>query len=487
MSPLELTLGRDELLRRFYARDLSSNGAFLVGVMSTGIYCLPACRARSPKPENVRFFADEAAARAAGLRACRRCRPDDFYRRHDPDRERLRRLVSAVRAEPSAFADASALAARAGIGATKLNALFRKHYHLTPADFLVRARVRRAAELLSSAGSASSRASVLEAAERSGFESASAFHENFRVFTGSTPAAYRELGKEPAFRVSLPGRFRPSELAELFGRDRRGRSERVDGSRLSKALLLEGQPARLELEFEAEGLTVRVRSERHLPRAAHRAAHERVARWLALESDPAAFERRAARSREIARLVHGREGLRIPRTTDVFEGLVWVVVGAQVNVAFAAACRDALIDLAGTPVGDMRAHPTPAQVARLDYGDLERRQFSRRKAEYLIDAARAIEAGELDLEGGRDEPATLVQERLGSVRGLGPWSVQYLCMRAYGFEDCAPVGDVALAEALARFHALGGRPDAAQATRLMEPFSPHRSLATRHLWRSLSP
>jgi 3-methyladenine DNA glycosylase/8-oxoguanine DNA glycosylase len=175
----------------------------------------------------------------------------------------------------------------------------------------------------------------------------------------------------------------------------------------------------------------------------------------------------------------------MPRATDLFEGLVWVIVGAQVNVTFAAACRGALIELVGEPVGDMRAHPAPAYVARLDYADLERRQFSRRKAEYLIDAARAIERGELDLEGGRQAPVPLVAERLAAVRGLGPWSVQYLLMRAHGFEDCAPIGDVALAEALKRFFALSERPDAPRATALMESFAPHRSLATLHLWKSL--
>ena len=165
---------------------------------------------------------------------------------------------------------------------------------------------------------------------------------------------------------------------------------------------------------------------------------------------------------------------------------MWVVVGAQVNVSFASTCRAALIELAGTRVGDTIAHPTPAEVARLDYSDLERRQYSRRKAEYLIDAARAIVARELDLEGGRFEPVPLVEERLGAVRGLGPWSVQYLLMRSYGFEDCAPIGDVALAEALKRFFALDERPDAPAATRLMESFAPHRSLATLHLWKSLA-
>jgi AraC family transcriptional regulator of adaptative response / DNA-3-methyladenine glycosylase II len=231
---------------------------------------------------------------------------------------------------------------------------------------------------------------------------------------------------------------------------------------------------------------VRVSAARALPRSAWTLVHERVVRWLGLESDPAGFERRAARSREIAWLVRGREGLRIPRSTDAFEGLVWVIVGAQVNVAFASACRAALIRRAGTPAGaGMTAHPTPEQVARLEYADLEELQFSRRKAEYLVDAARAIAAGELDLEGLRLEPATLVQERLAAVRGLGPWSVQYLCLRAYGFEDCAPAGDVALAEALKRFLELDERPDPLETALRMEAFAPHRSLATYHLWKTL--
>ncbi len=480
---VELEVPRAELLRRFDARDRANDGAFLAGVVTTGIYCLPSCRARRPRPENVRFFATEADARAAGLRACKRCRPDHFYEHHDPDRERLCALAAAVRAAPYEFADIAALAQRAGVGATKLVALFRRLYHLSPADFLVRARVERAQAVLAGRG-----ASVLEASEASGFESASAFHANFRALTGTTPAAYRELGKEPEFALRLPDGFRAEELLRWFARDPRGTTERVDGARFVKGLELEGEPLAVEVELRAREARVRLRGPRRLPRSTARVAHAHVVRWLGLESDPAAFERRGARSKEIARLVHGRAGLRIPRSGAIFEGLVWAIVGAQVNIAFATVCRAALCELAGTALGGgLFAHPTPAAVARLDHDDLVKRQFSRRKAEYLIDAARAIVAGELDLEGARREPVPLVAERLSAVRGLGPWSVQILCLRSYGFEDCVPIGDVGLAEALKRFFALDERPDPAATARAMEPFAPHRSLASYHLWKTLGP
>jgi AraC family transcriptional regulator of adaptative response / DNA-3-methyladenine glycosylase II len=482
MAPVTSTTlpPKDELLARFRAKDPADKGAFLVGVLSTGIYCLPTCRARAPRPENVRFFGREGEARAAGLRPCKRCKPDDFHRGFDGERELARRLARELRADPAACADAAALARRAGLGATKLNGLFRHHFHLTPAEFLVRARVARAGRAL-----AEERASVLDAAGTAGFESASAFHENFRARTGLTPAAYRELGRSAAFELALPAGFRVEEMAGYFGRDPDGSTERVRGDVLTKALLLDGEPARVELEFAPERAFVHVHTRRQHA-ALVRAAHECCVRWLGLASDGEAFVRRAQRTRASAALVRGREGLRIPLATDLFEGLVWVVVGAQVNVSFAAVCRAALIELCGTPVGDgFVAHPTPAAVARLDYADLTRRQYSRRKAEYLIDAARSIAEGALDLEGLRSEPVPLVIERLANVRGLGPWSVQYLCLRAYGFEDCAPIGDVALHEALRRHFELAERPDARAAAELMETFAPHRSLATYHLWKSL--
>src|SRR2546430_912721 len=109
------------MLERMYASDKAYDGRFLTGVLSTGIYCLPSCPARKPKPENVRFFPTEAEAQAAGLRACRRCRPDDFYRDHDPDAQQLTALTEQIRREPGAFPDVSQMVSISGIGATKLH------------------------------------------------------------------------------------------------------------------------------------------------------------------------------------------------------------------------------------------------------------------------------------------------------------------------------------------------------------------------------
>src|SRR5215510_2789480 len=79
------------------AGDPQYNGRFFTGVLTTGIYCLPSCKARKPKRANVGFFPSVEAARAAGLRPCRKCHPDDFARGADPVLESIETLVGEVR------------------------------------------------------------------------------------------------------------------------------------------------------------------------------------------------------------------------------------------------------------------------------------------------------------------------------------------------------------------------------------------------------
>src|SRR3954467_9058413 len=173
---------------RLLESDASYNGRFFTGVLTTGIYCLPACKARKPKSENVRFFPTCEAARAAGLRACKKCHPDDYARGADPVLDDVETLVAEIRSAPAAFKDARAVVRRSGFGTTRLFELFRQHFHTTPADLLLRARLENARTLL-----AQTPCPLATIAADSGFESLSVFHDHFRRVTGLTPAAYRQL------------------------------------------------------------------------------------------------------------------------------------------------------------------------------------------------------------------------------------------------------------------------------------------------------
>jgi 3-methyladenine DNA glycosylase/8-oxoguanine DNA glycosylase len=265
------------------------------------------------------------------------------------------------------------------------------------------------------------------------------------------------------FRITLPGDYSPRYALRYMTRDPESVSERGDARSFAKGLLINGKPSLVRVDFSDGHARVSADVRRS-------AVEPAVLRLLGLPFDPAPFE---AKHR---RLVGPRRGMRVPQTATVFESIVWAICGQQVNLAFAFKLRRAVIELAGKKIDGMHAHPDPAAVARLDYDDLTRRQFSRRKAEYLIDVARSG----MDFESQLDHEQLL--GILLSIRGFGIWSANYVLMRGCGFADCVPVGDSGLTSSLQEFYRLETRPDAEKTQALMKRFAPYRSLATFHFW-----
>ena len=305
------------------------------------------------------------------------------------------------------------------------------------------------------------------------------------------------------FVLDLPPGLSAASIFPFQARDPQSICEWGDQTRLLKGLIIGGRPVLLELTAVRPARVVGRAPIVPSPctddvagtaRVTLGAAAERIARrLLGFAPDPAPFEAAVARDPRFAPLrplVAARSGLRIPQTATVWEGLAWAIIGQQINLSFAFQLRRELVRLAGRPLGVVNPHgeqlyafPAPAAVAALDYADLQQRKYSRRKAEYLIDTARLIAAGELPCEELPDLPPAEVERRLLAVRGIGPWSANYVALRACAFPDCVPVGDTGLSSGLQRLFALGHRPGPDETRALMAPFAPYRSFVTFHLWR----
>lgn len=475
-----MRLSHATLYGRLLASDPTYDGRFFTAVRTTGVYCLPSCRAKKPKPENVRFFPSCEAARAAGFRACKKCHPDDYARGVDPVLETIETVVAELRAAPARFPDAAALVRRTGYGATRAHELFRQHFHATPADLVAEARLASARGKL-----LATEEPLADLAFAAGYESLSAFHDAFRIRTGLTPAAVRALRDPGPVALALPADYPLEQLLAQLGRDPHSLSERREGPLYQAATRLGGHAFALALEFaDAPGprratLTLPA----WLPPALRAEAAARVARLLGLAQDAAGFARLAGKL-GLARLVAGREAFRLPQYLTPWDALLWAILGQQINLPFAFRLRRALTELAGEPVGDgLLAPPAPAALAALAPEALAARQFSRQKIRTLLDTARLVADGALDLEKLAAGSATRAERALSAVRGLGPWTVNYVLMRGFGRADCTPYGDTGLAGGLQRLFDLERRPDTDATRRLMLPFSPHRSLATAHLWQ----
>lgn len=488
-------MSHEQMYARLLASDATFNGRFFTGVLTTGIYCLPSCRARKPKPDNVRFFPTCEAARAAGLRPCRKCHPDDFARGADPVLEDIEALVAEVRANPAGFPDVRAMVRRSGFGSTRLFELVRQHFHATPADVLLRARLAAAKQRLLATDDG-----LLRIAEEVGFESASVFHEQFRRLNGMTPGAYRALSAADSFALALPPDYPMGYLRRALSRDPHALTERLDGDTYRTVLRLLRGPALVRLKLAGDRVEVavtvapsvgreRTADEQTAPSAHAQAVevHRIVVGMLGLDQDAAGFARHARRL-GLARLIANRTELRLSQTPSVFDGLLWSIIGQQINFGFACQLKRRLVERAGEPFSDgLHAPPTPAAVAALTAEDLTQLQLSRQKAGYLIAASRQVADGRLDLDALRTMSATRVERTLLTVRGLGPWSVNYLMMRSLGFADCVPLGDTGVTSGLRALFKLEPRPDVDATRRLMAVFSPYRSLATAHLWQFNQP
>jgi AraC family transcriptional regulator of adaptative response/methylated-DNA-[protein]-cysteine methyltransferase len=171
------------------ARDRSSDGRFVTGVLTTGIYCRPSCAARHPKRENVRFFASGSEAAQAGLRPCLRCKPDELTR-EAAALERAFRLIERAQA-PLAL---GALASAAGYSPHHFHRLFKRATGVTPAEY---ARARRA-ETMTRSLKANGR--VTDAIYDSGYSGPGRFYADAKARLGMTPSAWRDGGRGETIR-----------------------------------------------------------------------------------------------------------------------------------------------------------------------------------------------------------------------------------------------------------------------------------------------
>lgn len=174
------------------ARDRAFDGRFVTGVLTTGIYCRPSCAARHPARGNVRFFADGAAARAAGLRPCKRCRPDDVSR----DERAVLAAIAAIKAagQPLPLA---ALAAETGYSPSHFQRVFTRHTGLSPAAYARALMQERAAAALTDEGR------VTDAIYAAGYSAPSRFYANNRARLGMSPSAWANGGKGVTIRWAV--------------------------------------------------------------------------------------------------------------------------------------------------------------------------------------------------------------------------------------------------------------------------------------------
>ncbi|CAM5796321.1 MULTISPECIES: DNA-3-methyladenine glycosylase 2 [Brevibacillus] len=193
---------------------------------------------------------------------------------------------------------------------------------------------------------------------------------------------------------------------------------------------------------------------------------------------------------KLAPLAERFRGLRFVLDDDLFQSMVKTIIGQQINLAFAATLTERLLELAGESVQDAEgtlhyAFPAADRIAVMEPEALRPLQFSQRKAEYIIDLARAVVNGRVDLEGLWKMDEQEIMATLTPLRGIGKWTVECMMMFGMGRPDLLPVADIGLKNGMQLVYQLEARPDEAEMRRIGESWAPWRSYVSLYVWETV--
>ena len=184
-------------------------------------------------------------------------------------------------------------------------------------------------------------------------------------------------------------------------------------------------------------------------------------------------------------------GLRMICIPELLEAICWCIIGQQINLSFAYKLKRRMVEQYGEKVvlGDSEHYlfPKAEVLAELDREDLKALQFSRQKADYVINTARLVAEGELSKEqieqiGSREDKLAA----LTAVKGIGEWTANYVLMKTFKDMDCITIGDTGLNSALENHGLVKNKKDKAEVRQFFEAFQGWKSYLVIYLWRSLA-
>ena len=472
-------LDADRCYRVAQSRDERFDGWFYIAVRTTGIYCRPSCPAMTPKRSNVDFYPSAAAAQQRGFRACKRCRPDaapgspEWDLRSDLVARAMRLIADGVIDREGV----DGLSSRLGYSTRHLNRLLTEQLGAGPLALARSQRAQTARILIET-----TEMSMTDIAFAAGFGSIRQFNDTIREVFAGAPSELRSRSARRAtvtpsgsvsVRLPVRGPFAGQQLLGFLGHRAVPGVELWDGETYERALALPHGHGTVAVR-PADGhvaATFRLADWRDLAPAVGR-----MRRLLDLDADPVAIDAALSSDPALAPLVAATPGLRAAGSVDPTETVVRAIVGQQVSVAGArtvtgriAAAISATLDVEHRSL----THVFPS-MEDLAVADPVHLPMPTARRETLQRVARMIAEGELALDPGIDRADAT--ERLLAVKGIGPWTAQYVAMRGLGDPDVFLSTDLGVKHALAALDL-----DVAPAER----WRPWRTYAMHHLWNTL--
>lgn len=438
----------DVYYKAMLARDSRFDGKFFVGVKTTGIYCRPICPAK-PKRENVVFYPNHHAAERAGFRPCLRCRPESAPQTPAwiGTSATVQRALRLLQTSDATDFSEDTFSQKLGVTARHLRRLFNEEIGKTPKQIVFDQRLNLARKLI-----VESALPFAEIAYASGFRSVRRFNDAFKERFKKTPQEIRSNRKTDSSSLTLSLSYRPpfnfKTLLRVYKSHAVGKLEWFTDESMSRVVHLQDETGVITITNDASKSALNV--EIDFPKPA--AIFEIVARVRALfdlDSDPLLVANAIEADKKLKAILKKHAGIRLASGWDPFEVAIQAILGQLVSVERGRALVNDLIELLGQDSGlfmdgqPIKLFPSAESIAEADLSALKTTRI--RKAT-LTAFADAIVAGEVSLDPTQDVDE--FKRRVLAIKGIGPWTANYMALRCLRNPDAFPETDLLLARAL---------------------------------------
>lgn len=473
-----------EYYRALAAKDGRFDGVFFAGILTTGIYCRPICRVKTPRPSSCVFFSSQAAAEAAGFRPCLRCRPE--LAPYDLQQNLAHAIWHRIAAGALNEHSVEQFAQTVGLSSRQLRRVMLQEFGVTPIEAAQTQRLLFAKKLIQE-----TQLAMTEIAFAAGFGSVRRFNALFEARYHMTPASIRRVAHTPGAGITLRLAYRPPYAWAAMLRYLQGRAmaglEYVDLEQgvVCRSVRIGDLSGWLSVQhdFDKQQLVLQV--------ALQLSGHlqfllARVREMFDLEANPSIIAGHLQHETILARQLERTPGLRVPGAFDSFELAIRAILGQQVSVAGASTVAGRLVQKFGTPTTtpwpQVSHHfPPAALLASLSIEELASIGIPKSRAATINSFAQFAADG-----GLVRSPACSLDEfvaKLKRLPGIGEWTAQYIAMRAMRFSNAFPAGDLGLQKAI---NAHTQTPcTEKQLLALSQAWSPWRSYAALLLWHTL--
>ena len=437
------------------SRDKRFDGLFYVAVRSTGIYCRPICPAPAAKEHNVQYYQHAHQAALAGFRPCLRCRPDASPGSYPWLGAQTTALRGKKLIDQGQWREGGlpALAARLGVSQSYISQLFKRHYGIAPGQYAQFVQCQFAKQLLQQ-----TQLKITDIAFASGFNSVRRFNDAFKQLLKLTPSDIRSRKSPTQQHINLFLSFRPPydwpSMQQFLAKRAVDPVEWVDSNSYGRTFEYASCKGQFNAVFDRakQGFWVDIT----LTDWSHlQAVVANIRRVLDLDADTEVINQQLHRA--FGESLPLKQGLRLPGIWEPFEAGIRAVLGQQVSVSAARQLSKTLVASLGD---EGRYFPSAHQVAQ---NELSFFKMPARRKQALIDLARHVSSHGID-----DVDAWL------TIKGIGPWTVNYAKMRGLSDPDIYLGGDLGVKKALQYLPSLDP-----------EACAPFRSYLTFQLWQQL--